>query len=373
MDVEIWTLSSLYWTLGSILALLGGLVVMGALALVIQIGRHRRQAKITEGCRRRVERLLNRVQRQGMEAITDGDAPRRRSHRRLMGQALMERLEAASGGEWERTSRLYTRLGYVDRDRRLASSRQWTRRLEAMRRLYSLVGFWDRALLIKGLEDHPRIRLLSAHLLVRRGEMDDAVDALNALELTSSLMESPVYAMLQGVEDVRLKRLLTELDRIRDSRVRRALVVSAAERDVDGLEDTLRKLRASEDVDIRVGVCLAAAQRGDEFAAGLLEELLADPSWEVRAYAAKSLSTRSSQERLNTLAWALNDPAFWSRDGAEPSSDPAAIEGEATPTDDELCYFHEYLDNAVRWIPHFTGEQTPVIRQKSTTVGRGAQ
>ena len=151
------------------------------------------------------------------------------------------------------------------------------------------------------------------------------------------------------------------------------VTVRAAERDLEGLDDRLVALCESDDVAIRVGVCLAAGHRHDDFGAGLLEDLLADPSWEVRAYAAKSLAAQSSQERINSLAWALNDPSFWRRGngqgGEEEDYEMEAIDTDSVPTADDLCHFDDYLNSAVRWVPHLASRRAHAAQRPTATAG----
>ncbi len=373
--VTVWTISSLYWSLGAILGLLSLLVVGATAAMAIQVIRHRRRDVLVKRSVRRIDELLDQMQARGVDTVDGQDGPPRGSYRRLMAKTLHEQLDDSEGRRRKALSVLYQRLGFVERDCRKANSRSWQQRLEALRRLYSIDGFFRRSVWMEGLEDHPRIRLLSAHALTRAGSLDDAIYAFNALELTSSMMEQPVYAMLGRIDDQRLRRLLGSMERIDHSRVRRAMIVRAAERDLDGLDDRLVALCESDDVAIRVGVCLAAGHRRDDFGTRLLEQLLADPSWEVRAYAAKSLATQSSQKRVNTLAWALNDPSFWHRDEASIKDDEGhgglTIEADTVPTADDLCHFDDYLNNAVRWVPNFASRRATLGQRPTATAGGG--
>lgn len=372
--MEVWTFSTLYWTLGLILLIQGLLVATGVAAMGVQIYRERRDEKLVGRVDRRIDGLLERLADQGMEAIDESDRPIRPRERQLTGRRLFERLDSSRGPEYRRLSRLYDRLGYLERDRRQCRSRRWQRRLEAMRRLFGIDWDCDRQLLVEGLEDHPRIRLLCARMLVVEGRLADAVRGLNALEVSSNLMEQTVYGVLGEVDDARLRALVDNLERLDNPRSRRAIVVRAASRGLSGLEPALESLAASEDFQDRLSVCLAADQLAVDRAVELLERALKDPCWEVRAYAAKLLAVDSGSRQRALLKSALGESDFWGTDryavltpevSASVQGGTLTVEEHFELSADKLQFFEDYLDTAVDWVPRLEGGSSPDSTRRS--------
>lgn len=365
--LEVWSFSTLYWTLAAILFVEGLLVVVATAALLVQSRRQRRDRRRSDQLEDRIQTLLDRLDDPSAEPLDESDGPATARDRRLLGEVLFDQLAASSGPRRTRLARVYHQLGYVERDRRRARSIGWQRRLEAMRRLSEIDSFLDRELLLEGLEDHPRIRLISAQILARRGDLDDLILALNALRLTSNLMEQPVHGLLVDVDDRRLAELLDHLDQIECPRVLRPVLVRAASRKVDGLASRLRDLADADDSRVRVGVCLAADHLTDSVRTRLLIDFLEDPCWEVRAHAARLLVDGTGSKDIETVSSAMADPGFWKSDDATPLTPTvtASIDGQTLEiretfdlSDHRLSFFDDYLKTAAAWVPRLAREKS---------------
>ncbi|MFU8805922.1 MAG: HEAT repeat domain-containing protein, partial [Bradymonadaceae bacterium] len=352
-----------HWVLITVVCI--GLILIGiqAVALVIQASFQRIKARRTEDYRRRIEDYLKTDDRRLF--IKKG---KRQKNAPVLRDVLFHRILKSEGSDRRKLVELYEELDFVKADYDQLKDEDWRVRLQAMRRLFVMPAFEPWEALYEGLEDHPRIRLLCAHVLARIGSAADTLRALNALELPSNLMEQPVYALLRRLDDERLAILLAHLDAITRPRVQRAVVVMASAR---GLRDSMKsidQLSRSEDIEVRIGVCVAAGQMQGPRPLSLLLELLRDRAWEVRAQAAKALCHHSDPQVLMPLALAMNDPAFWVRQNAAMAMEAvtpesALLAGRDQPTLDELCFFDDYIESNVVWV---AGASAPTIQAEGT-------
>lgn len=354
-------ISAAQWSVFFVLALefvLLGMIVFG---LYLQEQRQERREQTREKFRRYVDLLIDKLDSQ--EEVVIGDAIPR-GKRRLLRQLLYEEMVQDRKERRPDLLRLYEQLGFIEDDRREARSRNWRVKLLALRRLYVIPDFYDRQLLLEGLSDHYRVRLVCAHILARRGEVADLIEALNSLSVPSNLMEQPIYSLLRQVDDERLGVLLENLGLLEAGRVRRAVMVSAAVRQLPGILTHLQELKSSTDVHVRVGVCVSAGVLQESTALSLLLDLLVDPAWEVRAQAAKSLSGHDDPKVLMPLATTMNDPDFWVRQSAAmamhsvrsapgPKGLPESMNGG--PSLEDLCHFDDYLKITADWVPRMAG------------------
>ena len=379
IGTQISTSSTMYWTLGVIVALQALLVCIGTVAIFVQLTQKYREKILVDRCSRQIQSLLDTLEAQGPEAISEADVPWRKRHRQLLWGTLFEQLSDSKAEEKKKYSQLYERLGFVRRDCRQFNGRNWQQRLKAMRRLFAVEDFYDRHLLAKGLDDHFRIRLLCAHILARRGSLGDTIHALNCLDLTSNLMEQPVYAILRRVDDRRLVQLVDKLGCIESSRVQRVVLVTAGQRQISTIVSTLAELKSCEDIELRIAVCLAAGQLRDGGGTDVLVDALRDPCWQVRACAARVLFTQSWSEALIPLMKAIRGPSFWSAEAGAPPEveDRAFVDENMLPLKDgshrfveQFEVFGEYIADTIAWVPGMARAEEEEEREQEAPVRR---
>jgi hypothetical protein len=211
---------------------------------------------------------------------------------------------------------LYHEFGYAEDDHEQARSVSERKRLGAMRRLYVVATEADREVLLEHADHDYLSRILAAQTLARVGTPEDVVEILKGLEIRSQMMEAPVYAVLEELTSDQLRYVFTRWNQFDSGRVRRILLMVAAEKNLEQVGAVIEQAAKSEDMEVRIGACSAAAELPEQAALDMLLDALEDPAWQVRARAAKALGRRREEAAIEPLAEALKDRAFWVRQDA---------------------------------------------------------
>lgn len=211
---------------------------------------------------------------------------------------------------------LYHEFGYAADDHEQARSMSERKRLEAMRRLYVVATEADREVLLEQADSDYLSRVLAAQALARVGQPEDIVEILKSLELRTQMMEEPVHAVLDELSIEQLRYVFTRWQQFESGRVRRILLMVAAEKNLAEVASALERAAQSDDLEVRIGACAAAASLPERDTLDLLINALDDPAWQVRARAAKALGRRREAAAIEPLAEALKDRAFWVRQDA---------------------------------------------------------
>ena len=311
---ELWA-NPLYRAMLSII--IAELVLVSALIVWLGI-----QAKRQQRQERARQQFLEELEAPFFEALGDEESLRRwmeraQAHPRPFVRDFLTRfLLQTRGQSHDLLVELYHEYDYVADDHQQAASVQERKRIEALRRLYVVATPADREVLLEHGRDDHLSRILAAQSLARVGEPADIVEVLHDLEVRTNLMEAPVFAVLDALDVDGLRYVFTRWQQFESPRMRRILLVTAAEKGLAEAEAALGQAFESEEVEVRIGACAAAAVMVDRKTLELLIGALDDADWQVRARAAKSLGRRRELDAVAPLAEALKDRAFWVRQDA---------------------------------------------------------
>jgi HEAT repeat protein len=293
------------------LALVCGLIVW----LWLQAGRQLQKDRAQQ-------RFLDELEAPFFDALGDDDElhawmQRAQSHpREFVRDFIADYLLQTQGHSHDTLVRLYHDFGYAADDHEQARSVSERKRLGAMRRLYVVATEADREVLLEHADTDYLSRILATQTLARVGTPEDVVAMLEGLDLSTQMMEAPIHAVLDELTTDQLRYVFTRWRQFESGRVRRILLIVAAEKNIEEVGAALEQAVQSDDMEVRIGACAAAGSLVKRDALDLLLKALEDPAWQVRARAAKALGRRREQAAIEPLAEALKDRAFWVRQDA---------------------------------------------------------
>lgn len=268
------------------------------------------------------KRFLDELEEPFYDALGDPDALRQwmqraQDHpREFVRDFVADYLLQTRGRSHDTLVELYHEFGYAADDHQQARSMSERKRLEAMRRLYVVATEADREVLLEQADSDYLSRILAAQTLARVGQPEDIVAILKDLDLSTPMMEAPVHAVLEELSTEQLRYVFTRWQQFESGRVRRILLMVAAQQGLGEVLGALERAFKSDDMEVRIGACAAAASLPEESSLEWLIEALGDPAWQVRARAAKALGRRRETAAIEPLAEALKDRAFWVRQDA---------------------------------------------------------
>ncbi len=268
------------------------------------------------------QRFLDELEEPFFEALGDPQALRQwmqraqKHPREFVRDFVADYLVKTRGRCHDTLVELYHEFGYAEDDHEQARSMSERKRLEAMRRLYVVATKADREVLLEQADSDYLSRILAAQTLARVGQPEDIVAILKDLDLRTPMMEEPVHAVLETLSTDQLRYVFTRWQQFESGRVRRILLMVAAQQGLAEVGATLKQAAQSDDMEVRIGACAAAAHLPGQVSLDLLIDALDDPAWQVRARAAKALGRLREPAAVEPLAEALKDRAFWVRQDA---------------------------------------------------------
>lgn len=257
-----------------------------------------------------------------LDALADEDAlaswlrEARRFPEAVQRRFLEPRIRATSGDLNVRIVDAYTRLGLRSKDVLQAESRSWRKRIRAMRRLVFVAGPQHAELLIRRSDDLHAVRVLAAIALGRVGTARQVFEVLRRLELPRRLMEQPVHAMLEAMDEERLVKLM-DLWSVTPSATVRRILLEVAVRRVPWLCERYLPLAAgSFSTEVRIGAARSCGMLASASSRRVVLRLAIDEEPQVRAQAARSLGLRGDYGSAEALAGLAEDRDFWVRQNA---------------------------------------------------------
>lgn len=283
--------------------------------------------------RRRRERFRKELEGDLLEALDDPGRKRNwiaRSERYpsvLVRDSLEAHILATRGAYRHELVKLYREAGLHRSDLRDLRSSRWQRRAMALRRLLFVADADDLDAILERKDDLQPIRLMAAFILGRVSEPTELLEILNHLRLPHRLMEQSIHSILAEADPRIVRGILSRWDQVRDPRLRRVLLVFAADRMPDACVPWLPVAAAHPDLEIRIGACVVAGRLPLPECSDLLASLLQDPHWQVRARAARAAAGRQDDALVAPLRRGLRDPFFWVRQNAAASLRALGEEG----------------------------------------------
>lgn len=209
--------------------------------------------------------------------------------------------------------RVYRKLGLLRKDVRALRSLLWHRRMVAVRRLLNVASESERGALRRAKSDRHLIKLLALQTLGRVGNVDDVLDMIRDHFITNRLMEQPFFVLFSSLPPQKFRNIMVHWDDIACPRMRRVLLIVAADVDKIACNKWLPVAARSPELELRIAACIAAVKLPEANTLPLLLRLSRDDEWEVRAQAARSLGMLRNDSTIETLQSLLEDDSFWSR------------------------------------------------------------
>jgi len=245
----------------------------------------------------------------------------------VLRHCLNEYMIRTSGDYREGLAHLYRTLGLLDGDLAQLTSWRWKNRMQALRRLATVVTPKHRDAILSLADEGGEIRLLVAQIIGRIGSADDVTKLLCTWKITSRLSEYPVHVMVDSMAPSTHRAVLMRWGEIPSPEVQR-IVLGTASRIVPGAcAIILPQAALNPSVEVRIAACHAGGAMTGADTCALLFCLAKDPAWEVRAQATKALSSHRTAAVADLLTESLCDSNFWVRQNAAISLGQFGTEG----------------------------------------------